>query len=68
MQPKLLKSVRIKEEGERNGDYVELLKDGEVYIVRHQYTSMAKPREYRTNDYEHANLCFLQQALFILSD
>lgn len=68
MKPKVLKSVRVKEEGERKGDYVELLKDGEVYIERHQYSSMYEPREYKTNDYEHAHLHFLQQAMFILSD
>lgn len=68
MKPKVLKSVRVKREGERKGDYVVLLKDGEVYIERHQYTSMTKPREYRTNDYENAELHFMKVAMFILSD
>lgn len=47
---------------------VELLKDGEVYITRYKYTTMDKPHEFKTNDYEHACLDFMKIALFILSD
>ena len=49
-------------------NYVELLKDGEVYITRYKYHTMDKPMEFKTSDYEHAYLDFMKIALFILSD
>ena len=51
----------------KRSNYVELLKDGDIYIIRYKFHSMNKPLESKTSDYEYALLDFMKIALFILS-